>query len=52
VVPGAGVGPGVAGPQQVGPPGEEHTVELQTLGAELGDALAQVPAGAMAPPSR
>jgi hypothetical protein len=28
VVLGAGVGPGVAGPQQVGPPGEEHAVEL------------------------
>ena len=48
VVLGAGVGPGVAGPQQVGPPGEEHTVELEALGAELGDALAQVSAGAMA----
>ena len=53
---GAGVGPGAGSafgagaflPHEVGPPGEQHAVELQTLGAELGDALAQVAAGAMA----
>src|SRR5450759_4016814 len=53
---GAGVGPGAGSafgagallPDEVGPPGEQYAVELQPLGAELGDALAQVAAGAMA----
>src|SRR5450756_1360808 len=53
---GAGVGPGAGSacgagallPDQVGPPSEQHAVELQSLGAELGDALAQVAAGSVA----
>src|SRR5665648_282455 len=53
---GAGVGPGAGSacgagallPHEVGPPRQQHAVELQPLGAELGDALAQVAAGAMA----
>src|SRR5665647_3418960 len=51
VGPGAGsaFGAGALLPHEVGPPGQQHAVELQPLGAELGDALAQVAARAMAP---